>query len=106
MTEPVDPVALLVDGDLEPDDDIDDGLGLEPPPSSIAPGPRRLVVPEGEIIRRVDLFVADRTGLSRSYVQKLISEGLLVDDTGRRLRANSEVRIGAVTLEVPPTEVP
>ena len=57
-------------------------------------------------MRRVDRFVADRTGLSRSYVQKLISEGLLVDDQGRRLRANSEVRGGAVTLEVPPAEVP
>jgi 23S rRNA pseudouridine1911/1915/1917 synthase len=39
-------------------------------------------------------------------VQKLISEGLLVDDTGKRLRANSEVRGGAVTLEVPPPEIP
>ena len=42
-------------------------------------------------MRRVDRFVADRTGLSRSYVQKLISDGRLVDDTGRRLRANAEV---------------
>jgi len=50
--------------------------------------------------------VADRTGLSRSFVQKLISEGRLVDDDGRRLRANSEVRGGAVTLEVPPPEIP
>ena len=82
------------------------GLGLEPPPPSIVPGPRRLQVPEGEIVRRVDRFVADRTGLSRSYVQKLITEGLLVDDQGRRLRANSEVRGGAVTLEVPPAEIP
>jgi 23S rRNA pseudouridine1911/1915/1917 synthase len=64
------------------------------------------VIPEGEIIRRVDRFVADRTGLSRSYVQKLITDGRLVDDTGRRLRANSEVREGAVTLEVPPPEIP
>jgi len=88
------------------DDDLEGGGGLEPPPPSIEPGPRRLLVPEGEIIRRVDRFVADRTGLSRSYVQKLISEGLLVDDAGRRLRANSEVRGGAVTLEVPPTEIP
>jgi 23S rRNA pseudouridine1911/1915/1917 synthase len=92
--------------DLEADDDLETGLGLEPAPPSITPGPRRLAVPEGEIVRRVDRFVADRTGLSRSYVQKLISEGLLVDDTGRRLRANSEVRGGAVTLEVPPAEVP
>ena len=50
--------------------------------------------------------MADRTGLSRSYVQKLISDGRLVDDEGRTLRANSEVRGGGVTLEVPPPEVP
>jgi 23S rRNA pseudouridine1911/1915/1917 synthase len=113
MTEPgeldaaaVDEEVVAADEELEADDDLETGLGLEPPPPSIAPGPRRLAVPEGEVVRRVDRFVADRTGLSRSYVQKLISEGLLVDDTGRRLRANSEVRGGTVTLEVPPAEVP
>src|SRR5262249_41752573 len=62
--------------------------------------------PDGEVVRRVDRFVADRTGLSRSYVQKLISDGRLVDDDGRRLRANSEVRGGGVTLEVPAPEIP
>ena len=80
------------DEDLYGEDDVEtpfDGAG-----PSTAPGPRRLVVPEGEIIRRVDRFVADRTGLSRSYVQKLISEGLLGRRQGRRLRANSEVRGG------------
>jgi 23S rRNA pseudouridine1911/1915/1917 synthase len=106
MTERDDAAAALPeDEDLAPDD-LEEGLGIEPAPPSVEPGPRRLVVPEGEIVRRVDRFVADRTGLSRSYVQKLISEGLLVDDQGRRLRANSEVRGGAVVLEVPPPEVP
>src|SRR5512139_2929855 len=105
MTEPDEAAILVEDEDLVADDP-EDGLGLEPAPPSIEPGPRRLVVPEGEVVRRVDRFVADRTGLSRSYVQKLISEGLLVDDEGRRLRANSEVRGGAVTLEVPPAEIP
>ena len=94
------------DGELGTDDDFDAVLPPQAPAPSIAPGPRRLLVPEGEVVRRVDRFVADRTGLSRSYVQKLISEGRLVDDTGRRLRANSEVRGGAVTLEVPPAEIP
>ena len=106
MAEPGDPAVLAEDEDILVDDDLEGSAGLEPPPPSITPGPRRLVIPEGEVIRRVDRFVADRTGLSRSYVQKLISEGLLVDDTGRQLRANSEVRGGAVTLEVPPVEVP
>ena len=109
MADPVDPAVAADEPYLDPDDgddDLEGGGGLEPPPPSIQPGPRRLLVPEGEVIRRVDRFVADRTGLSRSYVQKLISEGLLVDDDGRRLRANSEVRGGAVTLEVPPTEIP
>ena len=100
------PADSSVDLELDGDEDLDTGLAMEPGPPSVAPGPRRLVVPEGEIVRRVDRFVADRTGLSRSYVQKLISDGRLVDDSGRRLRANSEVRDGGVTLEVPPPEVP
>ncbi len=87
-------------------EDLEAALGLEPAPPSVAPGPRRLTIPDGEVVRRVDRVVADRTGLSRSYVQKLISDGRLVDDAGRRLRANSEVRGGGVTLEVPPPEVP
>jgi len=106
--------AALPGGDAEPEieDGLEDDLEPEPdlPPESVAPsvppGPRRLQVPEGEVVRRVDRFVADRTGLSRSFVQRLISEGRLVDDDGRRLRANSEVRGGAVTLEVPPPEIP
>src|SRR5512135_773750 len=100
------PVDASVDLELDGDEDLDAGLVLEPEAPSVAPGPRRLAVPEGEVVRRVDRFVADRTGLSRSYVQKLISDGRLVDDEGRRLRANSEVRGGAVTLEVPPPEIP
>ncbi len=92
--------------DIEQGDEVKPGLPPEPAAPSIAPGPRRLPVPEGEIVRRVDRFVADRTGLSRSYVQRLIADGRLVDDQGRRLRANSEVRGGSVVLEVPPPEVP
>jgi 23S rRNA pseudouridine1911/1915/1917 synthase len=104
--EPVTPDELDAD-DLLDDEPLDDDPGLPPEPApSIEPGARVIGVPEGEIIRRVDRFVADRTGLSRSYVQKLISEGLLVDQDGRRLRANSELRGGSVTLEVPPPEVP
>src|SRR3974390_2720500 len=93
-------------GVLAGESEFDVGAGSESPAPSVEPGPRRLVVPEGEVVRRVDRFVADRTGLSRSYVQRLISEGRLVDDQGRRLRANSEVRGGAVTLEVPSPEIP
>ncbi|HET7829128.1 MAG TPA: RluA family pseudouridine synthase [Candidatus Limnocylindrales bacterium] len=97
--------------DADDEDELEGALADEAlPPAdrapSVAPGPRTLTVPEGEIVRRVDRFVADRTGLSRSYVQKLISEGLLTGQGGRRLRANSELRGGSVTLEVPPAEVP
>ena len=46
-----------------------------------------IVVPEGAG-GRVDRFVADVSGLSRSYVQKLISAGELTHD-GRSLRANT-----------------
>src|SRR5437773_1716643 len=43
---------------------------------SYAPGVRILRVPDGSD-GRVDRYVADATGLSRSYVQKLISDGRL-----------------------------
>jgi 23S rRNA pseudouridine1911/1915/1917 synthase len=49
----------------------------------------------------VDRFVADATGLSRSYVQKLIADGRLTAD-GEPIRANAIVGPGAeVRLEVP-----
>ena len=102
--------GLAADADADAaeldEEELDEPSVIEHPAPSVEPGPRRLRVPEGEVVRRVDRFVADRTGLSRSYVQKLIAEGRLVDDEGRRLRANSEVRGGGVTLEVPPPEVP
>jgi 23S rRNA pseudouridine1911/1915/1917 synthase len=94
----------LDEDEIELDDDP--GLPADPAAPSVEPGVRTIAVPDGEIVRRVDRFVADRTGLSRSYVQKLIGEGLLTDDRGRRLRANSELRGGSVTLDVPPAEVP
>jgi 23S rRNA pseudouridine1911/1915/1917 synthase len=101
-----DELAEAIDEAAGSDDVHAEGVQPPPGPPSVVPGPRTLDVPEGEVIRRVDRFVADRTGLSRSYVQKLISDGLLTDHTGRRLRANSELRGGTVTLEVPPAEVP
>ena len=104
---PVPPIVpVLEEDELDGDEDFEAAAADSGPTPSIEPGPRRLVVPEGEVVRRVDRFVADRTGLSRSFVQKLITEGRLVDDTGRQLRANSEVRGGAVTLTVPPLEIP
>lgn len=104
---PAEPAGAAAD-DLESDDDA---LGEAPLPGpggpAPAPGPRRLPVADGETVRRVDRFVADRTGLSRSYAQRLIGEGRLVDGAGRRLRANAVVRGPAeVVLEVPPPEVP
>ena len=53
--------------------------------------PRRLQVPDGEVVRRVDRFVADRTGLSRSLRPEAHHRGPARRRQGRRLRANSEV---------------
>jgi len=93
-----------VEGD---DEDALALLALDPESASIAPGERRLTVPPGEMVRRVDRFVTDRTGLSRSYVQKLIADGHLVDATGRALKANSVVHGPLeIVLDVPPAEAP
>jgi 23S rRNA pseudouridine1911/1915/1917 synthase len=62
---------------------------------------RTFVVPDGAGQQRVDRFVADVAGLSRSYVQRLISAGRLTRD-GVALKANSLVGAGDILeLEVP-----
>ena len=67
---------------------------------SFAPGIRVLRVPDGPG-GRVDRYVADATGMSRSYIQKLISDGRLTS-SGEPLRANSIVGAGTeLRLDVP-----
>lgn len=65
---------------------------------------RELVVAAEGGRQRADRAVADLTGLSRAYVQKLISAGHLTHD-GRPVRANEAVGPGTrLTLVVPPPE--
>jgi 23S rRNA pseudouridine1911/1915/1917 synthase len=100
------PDGQLPEGETTEGDD-EELLPFEPSVPSVEPGQRRLSVPAGQVVRRVDRFVADRTGLSRSFVQRLISGGRLVDGEGRLLRANSVVTGPAtVILDVPQPETP
>ena len=70
------------------------------PDGIVVAGIRSVRVPDGRS-GRVDRFVADATGLSRSHVQKLISEGRLTAD-GVALRANTIVTPGTdLLLDVP-----
>lgn len=67
---------------------------------STAPGIHTVRVPDGPT-SRIDRIVADATGLSRSHVQKLISDGRLTAD-GEPLRARSIVGAGVeVRLDIP-----
>ena len=62
---------------------------------------RFVTVPRGGAEVRVDRILTDLTGLSRSYLQKLIAGGRLTRD-GELLRANDHVSGGAILrLEVP-----
>jgi len=73
-------------------------------PSPAAADVRALAVPDGAAAQRVDRFVADATGLSRSYVQKLIAAGHLTAG-GSPLRANAVVGPGTrLRLVVPPAK--
>jgi 23S rRNA pseudouridine1911/1915/1917 synthase len=62
-------------------------------------------VPDGAASQRVDRFVADVTGLSRSHVQKLISAGNLTA-TGLPLKANAVVGPGTDLELIVPEAVP
>ena len=58
-------------------------------------------MPEGAAGSRADRFVADATGLSRAYVQRLITDGRLTSG-GERVRSRDPVRAGQVLeLDVP-----
>jgi 23S rRNA pseudouridine1911/1915/1917 synthase len=68
------------------------------------PGTHALRVPPDAAAQRVDRYVADVTGLSRSHVQKLISAGNLTAD-GIALKANTVIGPGAaLRLVVPEPE--
>ena len=70
--------------------------------AAAGPGLRTLLVPAGSASGRADRWAADLSGLSRSYVQRLITEGRLTV-AGAPVRANDIVAAGAVlALDVPP----
>lgn len=69
------------------------------------PGTHALEVPPDALAQRVDRFVADVTGLSRSHVQKLISAGNLTLD-GVALKANSLIGPGAALQLIVPEPEP
>jgi 23S rRNA pseudouridine1911/1915/1917 synthase len=74
----------------------------EPAATAQRPGSRRLLIPAGSARGRADRWAADLSGLSRSHVQRLISDGRLTVD-GRPVKANTVIEPGSVlVLDVPP----
>src|ERR1044072_7386442 len=63
---------------------------------------RRLLIPLGSSPARVDRWATDLSGLSRSHVQRLITEGRLTAD-GVAVKAHTIVGAGTVLeLRIPP----
>ena len=61
-----------------------------------------LAVPAEAARQRVDRFVADRSGLSRTFVQRLIADGHLTQD-GEIVRGGATLRPGSgLRLIIPP----
>jgi 23S rRNA pseudouridine1911/1915/1917 synthase len=72
------------------------------PATPQASGSRRLLIPAGSPRGRADRWAADLSGLSRSHVQRLISDGRLTID-GQPVKANTLIEPGSVLeLDVPP----
>jgi 23S rRNA pseudouridine1911/1915/1917 synthase len=70
-------------------------------PAPRRPGSRLLQVPAGSSRGRADRWTADLSGLSRSHVQRLISEGRLTVD-GQPVKSNTLIEPGSVLeLDVP-----
>jgi 23S rRNA pseudouridine1911/1915/1917 synthase len=67
---------------------------------------RELTVPDGAIPVRVDRYVTDATGLSRSHVQKLIAAGNLTGADGEPLRSNVIVGAGVHLRLLVPEAIP
>src|SRR5512147_1401114 len=64
--------------------------------------PRRMLIPVGAAPGRADRWAADLSGLSRSHVQRLISDGRLTV-AGMAVKANAILAPGTVLdLDVPP----
>src|SRR5215207_9744694 len=63
---------------------------------------RRMLIPAGSRPARADRWATDLSGLSRSHVQRLISEGRLTVD-GQPVKANTMLPAGTeLLLDVPP----
>ncbi len=69
------------------------------------PGTHALLVPPDAATQRVDRYVADVTGLSRSHVQKLITAGNLTAD-GVPIKANAVIGPGAALQLIVPEPAP
>jgi 23S rRNA pseudouridine1911/1915/1917 synthase len=73
-------------------------------PDVDAPDVRRMAIPSDGPRGRADRWAADLSGLSRSHVQRLISDGRLTVE-GHAVKANTFVEPGAILeLLVPPPE--
>jgi 23S rRNA pseudouridine1911/1915/1917 synthase len=70
-----------------------------------SPGTHALIVPPDAAVQRVDRYVADVTGLSRSHVQKLITAGNLTAD-GVAIKANAVIGPGAALQLIVPEPEP
>jgi 23S rRNA pseudouridine1911/1915/1917 synthase len=79
--------------------------GAAPGRGPATPGTRVLRVPDDAGRERVDRFVADVTGLSRSHVQKLISAGQLTTG-GLPLKANAIIAPGTTLELIVPEPIP
>ena len=85
-------------------DDLDDSDDLDDMEISIDENKELILVSDKES-QRIDVFVSEKLGESRNFVQKLIADGNITVNE-REVKANYKVKIGdIIKIMIPPPEI-
>ena len=95
--ENLDDIKEIDDFDNSDDDDFED--------MEISDSEKEIILVSDEENKRIDVFISEKSGESRNFVQKLISDGNITVNE-REVKANYKVKINdTIKIIIPPPEI-